>query len=112
MFEELGKEIREEVVFTLFHAEIAPAEAAELEQAQQRAEREPVVRARDGCGRGRDRGRGRELDRRRGARSAWAARRRRRDAAARSSRRAQEKVGRNDPCWCGSGKKFKKCHGA
>jgi preprotein translocase subunit SecA len=24
----------------------------------------------------------------------------------------QEKLGRNDPCWCGSGKKFKKCHGA
>ena len=23
-----------------------------------------------------------------------------------------EKVGRNDPCWCGSGKKYKKCHGA
>ena len=23
-----------------------------------------------------------------------------------------EKLGRNDPCWCGSGKKFKKCHGA
>ncbi len=22
-----------------------------------------------------------------------------------------EQVGRNDPCWCGSGKKFKKCHG-
>ena len=22
-----------------------------------------------------------------------------------------EKVGRNDPCPCGSGKKFKKCHG-
>lgn len=21
------------------------------------------------------------------------------------------KLGRNDPCWCGSGKKFKKCHG-
>jgi preprotein translocase subunit SecA len=21
-------------------------------------------------------------------------------------------IGRNDPCWCGSGKKFKKCHGA
>lgn len=20
--------------------------------------------------------------------------------------------GRNDPCWCGSGRKFKKCHGA
>jgi preprotein translocase subunit SecA len=23
-----------------------------------------------------------------------------------------DKVGRNDPCWCGSGKKYKKCHGA
>ncbi|HTT21719.1 MAG TPA: preprotein translocase subunit SecA [Candidatus Sulfotelmatobacter sp.] len=26
--------------------------------------------------------------------------------------RGQEKVGRNDPCPCGSGKKYKKCHGA
>ena len=26
--------------------------------------------------------------------------------------RKDPKVGRNDPCWCGSGKKFKKCHGA
>jgi len=26
--------------------------------------------------------------------------------------RAQPKVGRNDPCPCGSGKKYKKCHGA
>jgi hypothetical protein len=24
----------------------------------------------------------------------------------------RENVGRNDPCWCGSGKKYKKCHGA
>jgi preprotein translocase subunit SecA len=23
----------------------------------------------------------------------------------------EHEVGRNDPCWCGSGKKFKKCHG-
>ena len=22
------------------------------------------------------------------------------------------KIGRNDPCWCGSGRKFKRCHGA
>ena len=22
------------------------------------------------------------------------------------------KIGRNDPCWCGSGKKYKKCHEA
>jgi len=26
--------------------------------------------------------------------------------------RAGAKVGRNDPCPCGSGKKYKKCHGA
>ena len=25
--------------------------------------------------------------------------------------RKVQKVGRNDPCWCGSGKKFKNCHG-
>jgi preprotein translocase subunit SecA len=25
--------------------------------------------------------------------------------------RHEVKVGRNDPCWCGSGKKFKHCHG-
>jgi uncharacterized protein YecA (UPF0149 family) len=26
--------------------------------------------------------------------------------------RSEDEPGRNDPCWCGSGKKFKKCHGA
>jgi preprotein translocase subunit SecA len=29
-----------------------------------------------------------------------------------TQRRSGEKVGRNDPCPCGSGKKYKKCHGA
>ena len=24
----------------------------------------------------------------------------------------KDRIGRNDPCWCGSGKKYKKCHGA
>jgi len=27
-------------------------------------------------------------------------------------RRDTPKLGRNDPCFCGSGKKYKKCHGA
>jgi preprotein translocase subunit SecA len=31
---------------------------------------------------------------------------------ARQPVRAERKIGRNDPCWCGSGKKFKRCHGA
>ncbi len=34
-----------------------------------------------------------------------------RDAPTSSTRPSNEKIGRNDPCWCGSGKKFKKCHG-
>jgi hypothetical protein len=24
--------------------------------------------------------------------------------------RAMPKIGRNEPCWCGSGKKYKHCH--
>jgi preprotein translocase subunit SecA len=34
------------------------------------------------------------------------------DAVVRTVRRDEPKVGRNDPCPCGSGKKYKKCHGA
>ncbi|HJN45389.1 MAG: preprotein translocase subunit SecA [Acidobacteria bacterium] len=34
------------------------------------------------------------------------------DAAVRTMRRESPKVGRNEPCPCGSGKKYKKCHGA
>jgi preprotein translocase subunit SecA len=26
-------------------------------------------------------------------------------------RREGRKIGRNEPCWCGSDKKFKQCHG-
>jgi preprotein translocase subunit SecA len=34
------------------------------------------------------------------------------DAPSRPAARSVAKVGRNDPCPCGSGKKYKKCHGA
>jgi preprotein translocase subunit SecA len=34
------------------------------------------------------------------------------DSSQPSQRRTGDKVGRNDPCPCGSGKKYKKCHGA
>ena len=33
------------------------------------------------------------------------------DGAPQQAKRDTSKVGRNDPCPCGSGKKFKKCHG-
>jgi preprotein translocase subunit SecA len=34
------------------------------------------------------------------------------DAPVKTIKRDEPKIGRNDPCWCGSGKKYKKCHGA
>ncbi|HET9372677.1 MAG TPA: preprotein translocase subunit SecA [Vicinamibacterales bacterium] len=34
------------------------------------------------------------------------------DAPVKTVRHDEPKIGRNDPCWCGSGKKYKKCHGA
>ena len=48
----------------------------------------------------------RELEQARSISSATA------DTNGNAPRRTGEKVGRNDPCPCGSGKKFKKCHGA
>jgi preprotein translocase subunit SecA len=48
----------------------------------------------------------RELEQARSVSSATA------DTNGNAPRRSGEKVGRNDPCPCGSGKKFKKCHGA
>ncbi|HZD67768.1 MAG TPA: preprotein translocase subunit SecA [Actinomycetes bacterium] len=32
--------------------------------------------------------------------------------AAQGQQARRQKIGRNQPCWCGSGKKFKACHGA
>jgi preprotein translocase subunit SecA len=34
------------------------------------------------------------------------------EARAAQGQARRQKVGRNQPCWCGSGKKFKACHGA
>ena len=52
---------------------------------------------------------------RRRASTTWSRIASRRASAATTSiktvKRDEPKIGRNDPCWCGSGKKFKKCHG-
>ena len=118
MFEELGVAIREEVVATLFHAELAPEEVGELQASQ------------DGSVNG---GLAYEHESLAGAEAIAAAG----GAAAATATvgagigsltpvgggggsvvttqrvtSEHEKVGRNAPCWCGSGKKFKKCHGA
>ena len=34
------------------------------------------------------------------------------ESAANQPAQNKKKIGANDPCWCGSGKKFKRCHGA
>jgi preprotein translocase subunit SecA len=109
MFEELGVGIREEVVFTLFHAEIEPMDAAALEQSQQQngnlqyahetsAGADAIAAAGGGSVAGASAlGLG-------GSTSTMSP-----QTVVASEK---DKIGRNDPCWCGSGKKFKKCHGA
>ncbi|MGZ4407479.1 MAG: preprotein translocase subunit SecA, partial [Gaiellaceae bacterium] len=116
MFEELGAQIREEVVLTLFHAQLAPEEADGLQRAQQAsgvngsglqyaheslAGAEAIAAAGGGAG---------------GATATLAMSGGGTTSTAGTPRpivkSEQENIGRNDPCWCGSGKKFKKCHGA
>jgi preprotein translocase subunit SecA len=119
MFRELGEAIREEVVLHLFHAELAPEDAPALETAQA---------AQDGRGNGHLQYQHESLHGSAAIAAAGAG-----EAVAagvpsaagvlqqpRPQPQAQqtvvaspnEKLGRNDPCWCGSGKKFKRCHGA
>jgi preprotein translocase subunit SecA len=108
MFRELGEAIREEVVLHLFHADIEPIDARQLEQAQ----------AADGRGNGRLQY---EHETMAGAGAIAGAASAEMVAGAPAPAAAtqqtvvaspHEKLGRNDPCWCGSGKKFKRCHGA
>jgi preprotein translocase subunit SecA len=106
MFEELGQAIREEVIYTLFHAQLEAREADAIHEA-------PAA-ATDGNGRlsyEHESLAGADAIAAAGVGAGAAA------ATAVATRPQQivasehEKLGRNDPCWCGSGKKFKKCHG-
>ena len=105
MFEELGQTIRQEVVF---RSSTSPSRLRSPRSSRCRlgiapsttSTRRPLVRRSS---------RLRAVRRRRSR-----ARRRRRRRVVRpgaGGERAQD-IGRNDPCWCGSGKKFKRCHGA
>jgi preprotein translocase subunit SecA len=123
MFEELGSQIRSEVVSLLFHAEVQADDAAALEELQGGWEEDG-----DGFAYEHQSLAGAEAIAAAGATAAVGA-----PAAAvaaggvaaggigggatsvaTTQRVASEfdKVGRNDPCPCGSGKKYKKCHGA
>src|SRR6266540_1814061 len=113
MFQELGYVIHEEVVLTLFHAQLAPEEADGLQQAQQAsgvnggglqyaheslAGAEAIAAAGAGASGG-------------AVATAGVA-----GGGSTSTQQIvksdRDNIGRNDPCWCGSGKKYKKCHGA
>jgi preprotein translocase subunit SecA len=105
MFTELGRAIRGEVVLHLFHAELAPADAEVLQQQQSQTTNGHVQYQHETAA-------GAEAIAAAGAGEAVM-------MGMPSSAGVQtvvagphDKIGRNDPCWCGSGKKFKKCHGA
>jgi preprotein translocase subunit SecA len=119
MFEELNAEIREEVVRTLFHAEIQVEEVDQLQQAQEAQavdgggfayEHESLAGAQAiaaaGSGAGMMLGGDGDASVSTGVGGGGSVATQQRVTSER------EKIGRNDPCWCGSGKKFKRCHGA
>ncbi|HKI93646.1 MAG TPA: SEC-C metal-binding domain-containing protein, partial [Gaiellaceae bacterium] len=114
MFTELGRAIRAEVVLHLFHAELAPQE-----EGAPPPELLPEAQAAGGNGNLRyehETTAGAGAIAAAGAGEALAAGMREAAAASAGPQTVHasphEKIGRNDPCWCGSGKKFKKCHGA
>jgi preprotein translocase subunit SecA len=108
MFLELNRAIREEVVALLYHAEVTPDDGSpQLQQADQNgggglsyehsslAGSEAILAAGGTSG------------------VATAALAGGGAVATRPIVKTDlENIGRNDPCWCGSGKKYKKCHGA
>jgi preprotein translocase subunit SecA len=118
MFRELGLAIREEVVMTLFHAQIEVADVEQLQAAQEAqgmdggevayqhdsfAGADAIAAAGAGA-----LGAGNGGSVTAGGIGAGGG------AVATKQRVTsdRDKIGRNDPCWCGSGKKFKRCHGA
>jgi len=106
MFEELGQTIREEVVLTLFHAQIEVNEPQQLEPQQGNGALEYQHETAAGAEAIAAAGAGGA-----GVSTAFATQSGGGTATATAVNEHKD-VGRNDPCWCGSGKKFKKCHGA
>ena len=106
MFEELGQTIRQEVVFTLFHVAVTVEEPAleQLQAPETSLHYEHEISA------------GSDVIAAAGSASATALA----DPPAQLSAlpvqqqavNEHKDIGRNDPCWCGSGKKYKRCHGA
>jgi preprotein translocase subunit SecA len=109
MFEELNVAIREEVVGHLFHAQLEPQDADELQRLQEAQAAEAASLAYE-----HDQVAGSQAIGGNGASVTAGGLFAGGGSVATATRTVapREKIGRNDPCWCGSGKKFKKCHGA
>ena len=103
MFEELSRHIREEVVVTLFHVEVQLDDA---EQALRPAEA-PTALAYE-----HETAAGAEAIAAAGGFAIGATAVAEPPVPQQIVKNEERDVGRNDPCWCGSGKKFKRCHGA
>jgi preprotein translocase subunit SecA len=116
MFGELGLAIHEEVVLTLFHAQLDPGDAGELAQPTSpnggapggnlQYEHQPLAGADAIAAAGGSAAAGSPTMAMTGGSTTTAG------APRPIVKSDRENIGRNDPCWCGSGKKFKKCHGA
>jgi preprotein translocase subunit SecA len=107
MFEELGLQIREEVVTMLFHAQLAPQDAPILEQQSVEQNGGSLSYEHESTA-------GAGAIAMAGATAGGFTDPAQTVSTAQQTVRVAEeqKLGRNDPCWCGSGKKYKKCHGA
>jgi preprotein translocase subunit SecA len=115
MFEELGQTIRHDVVFTLFHVAVQveqPAlEPVEAPTGNLQYEHETSAGADVIAAAGASTGSATAVaappavgSRSQGPRS--------QPGPQSQAVNEHKDIGRNDPCWCGSGKKYKKCHGA
>jgi preprotein translocase subunit SecA len=107
MFEELGGNIRREVLSILFHAEIEPADAPDLQLEQDGSQGNGRLSYEHESLAGADAMAAAGTATSAGGLSAAAG-----SVATTVKKSEHENIGRNDPCWCGSGKKYKKCHGA
>jgi preprotein translocase subunit SecA len=108
LFEELTSTIREEVLRYLFHVELEREEAQRLQPAAAASDGNFVYEHESIAGSDAIMAAGSDEAAVGGAVAGATA------LAAPATRVASDwdRVGRNDPCPCGSGKKFKKCHGA
>jgi preprotein translocase subunit SecA len=109
MFSEMMVRIQVNAATKIFRVEIQKQEEAAV-PAEQERQRRAIVEA--GAGGKSDVDEADQQQQRRGGKKQSAKAQAGGDAAKQETvRRDRPKVGRNDPCPCGSGKKYKKCHG-